>query len=200
MSTPLNPGDETDGQLLRRYLDGDAGAFAALVKRYQIELYHFLVRFLGDRAAAEDVFQETFLQVHESAAKFDLDRPLRPWLFTIAANKARDLLRHSARRPLGHVKQAVDETAPSIVELLEAAASVPDQPLQDEELREQVRRTIAAMPAHLREILLLGYFHEFSYKQISDMLEIPIGTVKSRLHSAVGHFARSWKSQRPDVD
>src|SRR5687768_10867639 len=63
------PGQPTDEQLLARYRDGDKDAFSQLVERYQRELFHFLVRFLGDRAAAEDVFQESFLQVHQSAGQ-----------------------------------------------------------------------------------------------------------------------------------
>src|SRR5687768_14013250 len=91
--------DRTDEQLLDDYRHGEKASFSELVGRYQRELYHFLVRFLGNRAAAEDVFQETFLQVHQSAEQFDPQRRFRPWLFTIAANKARDLIRSQARRP-----------------------------------------------------------------------------------------------------
>ena len=91
--------ERTDEQLLLAYRQGDKPSFAQLMERYQRELFHFLVRFLGDRAAAEDVFQETFLQVHQSAEQFDTARRFRPWLFTIAANKARDLIRSQARRP-----------------------------------------------------------------------------------------------------
>src|SRR4051812_5021886 len=93
------PNGRTDEQLLSAYRSGDKASFSNLVTRYQRELFHFLIRFLGDRAAAEDVFQEAFLQVHQSADQFDLQRRFRPWLFTIAANKARDLMRSQARRP-----------------------------------------------------------------------------------------------------
>src|SRR5262245_21493531 len=68
---PSRREDRTDEQLLAGYRGGDRASFAELVNRYQRELFHFLVRFLGDRAAAEDVFQETFLQVHQSADQFD---------------------------------------------------------------------------------------------------------------------------------
>src|SRR5688572_29741410 len=80
-------GDPPDETLLANYRGGDRKSFAQLVERYQRELFHFLVRFLGDRAAAEDIFQETFLQVHQSAAQFDPSRRFRPWLFTIAADR-----------------------------------------------------------------------------------------------------------------
>ena len=82
--------DRTDENLLAEHLAGDPTAFRELTERYSRELIHFLTRFLGSRAAAEDVFQETFLQVHTSAETFDGARRFKPWLFTIAANKARD--------------------------------------------------------------------------------------------------------------
>src|SRR3954452_21539315 len=99
--------DKTDEELLAAYRDGDRLSFATLVERYQRELFHFLVRFLGDRAAAEDIFQETFLQVHQSAAQFDPERRFRPWLFTIAANKARDLMRSQSRRPTNPLQATI---------------------------------------------------------------------------------------------
>ena len=188
-----------DEKLLADYRHGDTKAFADLVARYQRELYHFLVRFLGNRAAAEDVFQETFLQVHQSAEQFDLQRRFRPWLFTIAANKARDLIRSQARRPTNPLSASIsgDEESGEFIDLMQAAAEVPGAALETAELQQQVQNTVGTMPEHLREILLLSYFHQFPYKQIGEILGIPLGTVKSRLHAAVAHFADRWKSN-PD--
>lgn len=186
----------TDEQLLARYRQGDRGAFAQLVERYQRELFHFLIRFLGDRAAAEDVFQEAFLQVHQSADQFDPERRFRPWLFTIAANKARDLMRSQARRPTNPLQASIspgDEESGQFIDLMSAAAEMPGEPMERAELQQLVQKTVNAMPEHLREILLLSYFHQFPYKQISDILNIPLGTVKSRLHAAVAHFADRWR-------
>ena len=76
----------TDEQLLADYTRGDQAAFAALATRYQQELFAFLYRFVSDAAAADDLFQETFVQVHKNARNFDPERKFRPWLFTIAAN------------------------------------------------------------------------------------------------------------------
>jgi RNA polymerase sigma-70 factor, ECF subfamily len=187
-----------DEVLLQRYVEGQKPAFAELVRRYERELYHFLVRFLGDRAAAEDTFQEAFLQVHESAATFDTSRRFRPWLFTIAANKARDLLRSRHRHPASALDAHPDgmNGEGQYVDLLQASGALPDEPLEKVELQALVHRTIQELPPNLREVLLLGYFHEFPYKQISEMLHIPVGTVKSRLHSAVAHFAQRWNQVR----
>ena len=187
----------TDESLVSEYRSGNRKAFTELVTRYQRELYHFLVRFLGDRAAAEDVFQETFLQVHQSAEQFDLTRRFRPWLFTIAANKARDLMRSQARRPTTPLQASInpgEDESGEFLDLMSAVEIPPDQPMQREELQRKVQKTVEAMPDHLREILLLSYFHQFPYRQISEILDIPLGTVKSRLHAAVAYFAEIWKS------
>jgi len=188
----------SDAQLIERYRDGDQKAFAALVQRYQRELFHFLFRFLGKRASAEDVFQDTFLQIHLSIDSFDLERRFKPWLFTIAANKARDFLRRKSQRPLAPLSaplEASEQQGPQFIDLLEAHLALPDEQVEQQEVRDLVRQVIEVLPDHLREILLLAYFQRFAYSEIADVLGIPLGTVKSRLHSAVASFAQEWKRQ-----
>ena len=192
-----SPGEPTDEQLLADYRNGNKAAFGQLVSRYQRELYHFLVRFLGNRASAEDIFQETFLQVHQSAEQFDPQRRFRPWLFTIAANKARDLIRSQARRPTNPLSASIspgDNESGEFIDLMQSTAALPSEPMEKRELQQLVHNTVSTMPEHLREILLLSYFHQFPYKQISEILDIPLGTVKSRLHAAVAHFADRWRA------
>jgi RNA polymerase sigma-70 factor (ECF subfamily) len=194
--------ERSDEQLLEAYLNGDNPAFQRLVERYQRELYHFLVRFLGDRAAAEDVFQETFLQVHQSGGQFDLARRFRPWLFTIAANKARDLMRSQARRPTSPLQAEISpgegDTGGQFIDLMAADIPAPSDAMSREELEAAVHDTVMGMPEHLREILLLSYFNQFPYKQIADILDIPLGTVKSRLHAAVASFGERWRERVRD--
>ena len=196
-AAPMTPSSPvSDEQLLTDYCAGDKASFGALVQRYQRELYHFLVRFLGNRAAAEDIFQETFLQVHQSAEAFDSQRRFKPWLFTIAANKARDLIRSQARRPTNPLQASIggDAEGGEFIDLMESAIELPEEPLARQEMQMKVQRVVAQMPDHLREILILSYFNTFPYRQIADILEIPLGTVKSRLHAAVATFAERWKA------
>jgi RNA polymerase sigma-70 factor (ECF subfamily) len=191
------PGEPSDERLLEDYRHGDKPAFARLVSRYHRELYHFLVRFLANRAAAEDVFQETFLQVHQSAQTFDSARRFRPWLFTIAANKARDLLRSQSRRPINPLQASIDRNdadGREFIDLLPSLAELPSDAIERQEMEQRVHVTVTGLPEPLREIILLSYFHQFPYKQISEILNIPLGTVKSRLHAAVAHFAESWRA------
>jgi len=186
----------TDEALLTAYIDGDRQAFAALLERYRTELHGFLARFLGSSAAADDVFQETFLQVHLAASTFDSTRHFKPWLFTIAANKARDWHRRQKRRravsldaPLGG-----DPDGTRMVDIMESKAEVPDNLLESAETRERVKDVVDSMPALYREVLQLNYFQKMSYQQIAEVLGVPLGTVKSRLHAAVATFAESWKT------
>ena len=186
-----------DAELLARYTAGEEGAFRELVNRYRNSLYAFLKQFLNRRDMVEDVFQETFLQLFSSRDSFDMSRPLRPWLFTIAANKAKDALRKSQRTtavPIGTISDTQDMSFGEMLNTLTADETVPYDELQRDETSAQVDQVIGNMPENLREILILAYFNKFSYKQMAEILSIPIGTVKSRLHTAVARFARDWKA------
>jgi RNA polymerase sigma-70 factor (ECF subfamily) len=191
------PDRPTDAELLTRYSRGDEAAFHEIVSRYKNSLYAFLWQFLNRPDLVEDVFQETFLQLFSSRASFDHTRPLRPWLFTIAANKAKDALRkwqRTAAVPIGTISDSEEMSFDDMLNTISADMTMPYEELEKNEIAIQVERIIANMPENLREILLLAYFQKFSYKQMAQMLSIPIGTVKSRLHTAVARFAKEWKA------
>src|SRR4030042_2525828 len=187
----------TDAELRARYSQGDEAAFREIVNRYKNGLYAFLKQFLNRQDMVEDVFQETFLQLFASRDSFDTSRPLRPWLFTIAANKAKDALRKWQRTSavsIGTIADSEDSSFDDMLNTVTSDSTRPYDELQKNETAERVGRIIADMPENLREILILAYFQRFSYKQMAEILSIPIGTVKSRLHTAVGRFAKEWKA------
>ena len=187
----------TDGELLDSYANGEESAFREIVSRYKNGLYAFLRLFLNRHELVEDVFQETFLQLFTSRESFDRNRPLRPWLFTIAANKAKDALRKWQRTnaiPIGTMGDSDDLSFDDVLNTVTSDKTMPYEELQKSETAFRVRQIIADMPENLREILILAYFNRFSYKQMAEILCIPIGTVKSRLHTAVGRFAKEWKA------
>jgi RNA polymerase sigma-70 factor (ECF subfamily) len=187
----------TDGELLDSYANGEESAFREIVSRYKNGLYAFLRLFLNRHELVEDVFQETFLQLFTSRESFDRSRPLRPWLFTIAANKAKDALRKWQRTnaiPIGTMGDSDDLSFDDVLNTVTSDKTMPYEELQKNETAFRVRQIIADMPENLREILFLAYFNRFSYKQMAEILCIPIGTVKSRLHTAVGRFAKDWKA------
>jgi len=191
----LGNSEPSDNILLQSYLDGDESAFARLVERYRQEVYSFLARFLGDAALADDVFQETFLQLHLSAEKFDMSRRLKPWLFTIAANKARDAMRKRSRRLSAPLDAQVGNSDQSVSygDLMPSDIPPPLETITNQETRLAVQKIVAQMPEALRLVLVLCYFNGMAYKDIAEVVKAPLGTVKSRLHTAVKTFAEKWK-------
>ncbi len=188
----------TDESLLKEYLRGKQGSFELLVRRHSRELFQFVLRFTGDSTAAEDVVQDSFLQVHHSARSFDPARRFKPWLFTIAANKARDSLRRRTRRREVPFDATIGgEESGSGGKFLDLLATddtaAPEEELQADENRQLVRQIIESMPDHLSEVLILGYYHRFPYKEIAEIVGIPLGTVKSRLHAAVVAFGERYR-------
>ncbi len=186
-----------DTELLRRYAAGEEEAFQELVSQYKDSVYAFLRRFLSQSDLVDDVFQETFMQLYISRDTFDLSRPLRPWLFTIAANKAKDALRRLQRidsANLGGMFDSDEHSIDDVLNTLDCDTRMPYDDLVKDETAASVKRIISRMPVKLREILILAYFHKFSYAEIAGILHIPVGTVKSRLHTAVGRFAEDWRT------
>ena len=193
----------SDSELLRRYRRGDEQAFREIVTRYKNPLYAFLRRFVTQDDVIEDVFQETFLQLYASQDSFDTSRPLRPWLFTIAANKAKDALRKMQRQSslnMGAIADAGDFSVDEVVNILTSYEITPDDEVSTEETARRVRQVVAEMPDNLRGILVLAYFEQFSYKHMAQILSIPIGTVKSRLHTAVLYFMKKWKAANRGIE
>jgi RNA polymerase sigma-70 factor (ECF subfamily) len=184
-----------DMEAMTRHAAGEEGTFGELVNQYKDSVYAFLLRFLHRPDLVDDVFQETFIQLFVSRNTFDPSRPLRPWLFTIAANKAKDALRRRQRADSTNLGSMCDGDDYSIDDVLDALGHddhVPCDDLIRDERAAAVQQVVAQMPAHLREILILAYYQKCSYAEIAGILRIPIGTVKSRLHSAVGRFAQNW--------
>jgi len=189
--------NKPDKELLLRFSRGEESAFREIIDLYKDNLYSFLRRFLNKTELIEDVFQETFMQLYLSRARFDTNRALKPWLFTIAANKARDALRKIQRTPetyLGPIADASDVSVDDVLNSITSFKETPYDEVSKDETAAQVREIIFDMPGNLREILILAYFKQFSYKQMADILSIPIGTVKSRLHTAVVGFSKKWRS------
>jgi len=189
-------GVPSDEELLRRCRDdGDGTAFESLVQRYERELFNYLRRYLGSAEMADDVFQATFLQVHLKREQFEDGRRFKPWLYTIATNQAIDAQRRNRRHrmvSLDHRTGGEDEVG-SIVEMLAGVGRTADEQLEDEEAREWVRSAVAELPESLRSALMLVYHQGMKYREAADVLGIPVGTVKSRLHAALLRLNESWQ-------
>lgn len=188
----------SDEELLALFRKGRRDAFSVLVRRYEGELYGYLRRYLADGELAEDVFQNTFVQVFTKLDQYETGRPVRPWLYTIATHQAIDALRRQNRHQAVSLDQERDELAgaefPQLLGLLESRGPGPLDQLQGDERRQLVRASVERLPDFLRQVVVLAYFQGLKYKDIADILDIPVGTVKSRLHAALMRLQEAWST------
>ena len=167
----------------------DGEVFEELVHRYEKELFCYLRHYLGNADMAEDVFQQTFLQVHLKCDQFEPGRKVRPWLYTIATNQAIDYRRRNRR----HRMSSLNPTAyPSIVEdahgMAELLGGLETGPADNAETAEQcrvLRQAVDTLPEKSRQVVVLVYFQGLKYGEAAQVLSIPVGTVKSRMHAAM---------------
>ncbi len=190
--------DRTDEELLGMYrASGDRQAFTALVGRYERELYSYLRRYLGDAVMAEDAFQASFLQVHLKCQQFEEGRKVRPWLYTIATNQAIDAQRRNKRHRMVSLdrRQTQDsDDLGSLIELLVSKENGPVSSLESEERQQWIRDAVAALPDALKSAVTLIYYQGLKYREAADVLAVPVGTVKSRLHTAILKLTEAWNS------
>jgi RNA polymerase sigma-70 factor (ECF subfamily) len=192
----------TDEQLLIDYRSsGDRELYAQLVYRYERELFSYLRRYMGNAEMAEDVFQTAFLAVHLKADSFAEGRRFRPWLYSIATNAAID----AKRRNKKHTKFSLDtpreqdhEDVGRWINLLESDAMDPaDSALQEERVR-LVRQALNDLPESMMTLVQLVYFQGMKYREAAEVLEIPVGTVKSRLNTAIRRLIEVWNASHVD--
>jgi len=187
----------SDEQLLLQYRRGGSRElFATLVRRYEQDLFNYLRRYLGDAGMAEDAFQATFLQVHLKCDQFEKGRRFRPWLYTIATNQAIDAQRRNKRHrmvSLDRFGQGSDgDEVGKLVDLLVSGAGDPLEHVSQFERDEWVREALGELSEQMRSVVHLVYYEGMKYREAAEVLSIPVGTVKSRLHAAVAKLSEFW--------
>lgn len=175
-----------DEALVRQVLDGDTEAFAELVRRYQDRVFNFSLRFTGNASDAEEIVQEAFLKAYRNLSRFRGDAKFSTWLFQIAKNLCINRF-HRARRRMAHRQIRVDEE-PAEGEAaplqLESEDPSPQEEALRHELRDKLEAAITELDPHYRAALVLRDVEGLDYADIAEVLSVPVGTVKSRIHRA----------------
>jgi RNA polymerase sigma-70 factor (ECF subfamily) len=168
----------TDGNLLQRIADGDSAAFETLYHRFARPLFGLALRMLRDRTRAEDAVQETFAAIWRSAASYKPERgPGAPWLYAVARNAIVDRARARGEATFADPPEAV------------APDAGPDDRAESAYVSWRVHRAVQELPEHEREVLELAYWSGLSQSEVARFLDIPLGTVKTRTRSGLGHLA-----------
>ena len=170
----------SDKELILRFQQGDELAYVELVNRYRNRLKNFVFRFVGSFEEAEDIVQDTFVKLYQ---KKDYYRPISAfstWIFTIASNLAKTELRKRKRRKVSYLSQ---------IGMEEKDFDIPVEDTTDEETvgeytESQIQGAIQSLQLHFRTALILRDIEELSYEEISKILDVPLGTIKSRINRA----------------
>ena len=169
----------TDEQLIAKFQLGDVQAYDVLVRRYKDQLLNFIYRFVGNRSDAEDIVQETLLRVYKNKHMYKEIAKFSTWVYTIAGNLAKTELRRRKRHKIFSVSNFVNE---------ERDYDIPDKAHSPEKQVDStiqeaiIQKAIEKLPVKFKEVIILRDIQGFAYEEISQILSIPLGTVKSRVN------------------
>lgn len=190
METGTNWQDPPDGTLILRLRQGDTSALADIYERYKDRVYRTALAITRDPAAAEDILQECFVRLFTHADGLRTTEPVGPWLYRVAVNLSVDWLSHR-QRWFGLINRLIERwTVPLRVERV----------VEERELQEKVQNAIRSLPLPQQVVVVLHYLEGLSLKEIAEILEVPEGTVKSRLHYAREALRERLTEWRPAVE
>ncbi len=165
-------------ELLEQFTHGDLKAFEILFRQFQKDVYGWIIRIVRDPRAAEELTVETFWRIYRSHARFDPSRSFGAWARRIATNLALDYLKH-VRKEVEFPENWSQETMPD--------------PAIQQDTRERIQRAFSQLPAKLRVAATLALIEERPYEEIAESLDIPVGTVKSRVFRAIRLLRKKLK-------
>jgi RNA polymerase sigma-70 factor (ECF subfamily) len=182
---------ESDSELAQKGHAGDAKALGELLRRHQRELFGFIRRFVGGVADPNDVYQEVVLRIIENLKRYNAKMNFRTWMFTLAANYCKNVLR--SRKSRGRfqapaVKNSGGEEPIDVIETAESAVQTPDAAAEGSEFMDALEKELQGLPAPQREVFVLRQFNEASFKEIASILKIPEATARSRMFLAVDYL------------
>lgn len=170
-----------EGRLVRLSRNGDRQAFEELVNMYQDKIYHLAYRMLNFSSEAEDVVQDTFLRVYMNLDRYDENQKFSTWIYRIATNLCIDRLRK--RKPNYSLDAEMpDGEGSDWYSLLKSDQETPEEEIVLSETQGQIRQAISGLPEKYKSVVVLRYFHDMSLQEIGEVLNMPVTTVKTRVH------------------
>ena len=189
-------------QTVRRCMDGDSGAWAELVREHHRRVYGLCYRFTGSAADAEDLTQDVFLKIYSNLASFDMGRgSLQVWITTMTRNLLVDNFRRTRnQRATSSLDEGWDQTEElKPVDRLQSRAPSPHELAANKELEKMVQNALSHVSVELREAVILRDLQDMDYKEIAQVLDIPEGTVKSRISRGRAELARLLERNKREV-
>jgi RNA polymerase sigma-70 factor (ECF subfamily) len=192
----VSPANHEDAELVRKSLAGDQRACRDLVRRYQRPVFSVLMRVVRRAEDAEDLAQETFVRMFRALDRYDPERPFTAWLFTIATRLAIDHLRRRRVQTVSLTVSQPGSTEERDIDV-EDPGLKPDEVTSNAEEERIAQDLIDSLPEHYRIVVLLRHQQDLSYEEIAEALNLPLGTVKARIHRARALLKKHIESQSP---
>jgi RNA polymerase sigma-70 factor (ECF subfamily) len=189
-------GELSDAEILAEVAAGDIDAYGKIVGRYRGRLYNFVFRFVSDRETAEDIVQETFLRAFRKRKEYRAIANFSTWLFTIAGNLAKSELRRRKRWRFFSLHR--DDDSETGIELPDETYR-PDKVVESSLADDQIHEAIAALPENYRQVILLRDVEGMAYQEIAEIVDCPVGTVKSRVNRARLKLQQRLKNEGRDA-
>jgi len=173
--------ENVEGRLTKLALNGDQRAFAELVELYKDKIYHLAYRMLSNRHEAEDIVQETFLRVYRNLDRYDDKQKFSTWIYRIATNLCIDRLRK--RKPTYSLDAEMnDQEGIDGYSIIPSDNVTPETELLLSETQSMIYEAIDSLPVKYRSVMILRYLQDLSLQEISDVLDMPVTTIKTRVH------------------
>jgi RNA polymerase sigma-70 factor, ECF subfamily len=166
---------------IKQVLKGDQDAFAEVIELYKDKVFQICFRMLGNRHEAEDISQEAFIRAYVNIHTFNQKRKFSTWLYRIATNLCIDRIRK--KKPDYYLDAEVKGTdGLTMYSQVAADGQLPEEEVEEMELQAEIQRQILKLPDKYRSVIVLKYIEELSLQEISEILDLPLGTVKTRIH------------------
>ena len=175
----MNQFELTDEELIAKFQDGDVGAFTQIVNRYKDRLFNFIYRFVYDVDKAEDILQDTFLKLYTHKNSYREIAKFSTWLYTIAGNLAKTELRKIKRRKTYSVSDISRDGQEFIIKSPDTDTELDANSIN---IEKSIQKALNQLPQDFKTIIILRDIQELSYDDISRIVDVPIGTVKSRIN------------------
>ena len=190
MTDIVSLNDYTDEQLIKAFQNGELKAYKILLSRFKDPLMNYIYNFVNDVQIAEDVLQETFLRLYKNKHYYKEIAKFSTWIYTIAGNLARTELRKNKRHRIFSINNFMGEDKDFE---LESGGQSPEEKTYSDMLQDEVKRAIQKLPESFKDAVLLRDVQGLDYEEISEILETPLGTVKSRINRGRARLAKMLK-------
>ncbi|MEA3306247.1 MAG: sigma-70 family RNA polymerase sigma factor [Elusimicrobiota bacterium] len=176
----------TDAELIRAYKKGDTRALEEIMKKYKVPIYSYLLRMVKNTDSANDLFQEVFLKFIKNIRSYNEEKKFANWIYTVARNTAMDSFRKNKNRHFESLEQGGPEGTRSLGETIDSKELSPENSLIKNETSGKIDKAFEALSDEQREVFVMRHYWGLSFKEIAEIIKVPIGTALARMSRALG--------------